>query len=122
MKNRLSDLRAERNLSQDDLAKQIKFSQQIISHYESGKNSKVNMEFENALCDYFSCSLDYLRYRSAIRNEQKYSDTLKKVANLIGEFYNDGNEKKQDLTDEELASFLEFISHFKDLLKNFPKQ
>lgn len=122
MKNRLFELRAERNLSQEDLAKQVNCSQQIISHYESGKNLKVSMEFENTICDYFNCSLDYLRYRSAIRNEQKYSDTLKKVADLIEEFYNNGNEKKQDLTDEELASFLEFISQFKDLLKKFPKQ
>ena len=76
MKNRLYDLRTERNLLQEDLAKQINYSQQIISHYESGKNQKVSIEFENAICDYFGCSLDYLRCRSDIRNEQKYDDTL----------------------------------------------
>ena len=89
---------------------------------ESGKNQKVSIEFENAICDYFGCSLDYLRCRSDIRNEQKYDDTLKKVAGMIEEFYKgNGNEKRQDLTDEELASFLEFISQFKDLLQKFPK-
>lgn len=122
MKNRLYDLRAEQNISQEDLAQQISYSQQLISHYESGKNSKVNIEFENAICDFFNCSLDYLRYRSAIRNEQKHNATLKKVAEMIEDFYKeDGKQKKQDLTDEELASFLEFISQFKDLLKKFPK-
>lgn len=122
MKNRLSDLRTERSLSQEDLAKQLHCTQQIISHYESGKNSKVSMEFENSICDFFNCSLDYLRCRSAIRNEQKHSETLKKVADMIEEFYNGNeNKEKQDLTDEELASFLEFISQFKDLLKKFPK-
>ena len=122
MKNRLFDLRTERNLSQEELDKQIDYSQQIISHYESGKNQKVSMDFENKICDFFGCSLDYLRCRSNIRNEQKYDDTLKKVAGMIEEFYKgNGNEKRQDLTDEELASFLEFISQFKDLLQKFPK-
>ena len=105
MKNRLFDLRTERNLSQEELAKQIDYSQQIISHYESGKNQKVSMDFENKICDFFGCD-----------------DTLKKVAGMIEEFYKgNGNEKRQDLTDEELASFLEFISQFKDLLQKFPK-
>ena len=80
------------------------------------------MDFENKICDFFVCSLDYLRCRSSIRNEQKYDDTLKKVAGMIEEFYKgNGDEKRQDLTDEELASFLEFISQFKDLLQKFPK-
>ena len=54
--------------------------------------------------------------------ESAEDDTLKKVAGMIEEFYKgNGNEKRQDLTDEELASFLEFISQFKDLLQKFPK-
>jgi len=106
MKNRLFELRHERNLSQEDLAKNINCGQQKLSRYESGKTSKVDVELEEALCDYFNCSLDYLRYRSAIRNERKYSETLKKVATMIEDFYAGDNEKKQDLTYEELASFL----------------
>ena len=121
MKNRLFDLRNERKLSQEDLATITNLSQQKISRYEQGNSIKVDIELEEKLCDYFNCSLDYLRCRSSIRNEQKYSDTLKKVATLIETFYSNGAaEKKQDLTDEELASFLEFISQFKDLLKKFP--
>ena len=121
MKNRLFDLRNERKLSQEDLATITNLSQQKISRYEQGNSIKVDVELEEKLCDYFNCSLDYLRCRSSIRNEQKYSDTLKKVATLIETFYSNGDaEKKQDLTDEELASFLEFISQFKDLLKKFP--
>lgn len=122
MKNRLYDLRQENDILQEDLANRIGISQQKISRYEQGIVSKVDFELEEKLCDYFNCSLDYLRCRSSIRNEQQYSDTLKNVLKVIEDFYNDGNEKKQDLTNEELASFLELISQFKDLLKKFPKK
>lgn len=122
MKNRLYDLRKETDISQEDLANRLKCAQQKISRYESGKYPKVDADLEEKLCDYFNCSLDYMRCRSELRNEQKYSDTLKKVAKMIEDFYAGTREKKQDLTDEELASFLEFITKFKDLLQNFPKQ
>lgn len=122
MKNRLFELRQERDISQEDLAKRTNISQQTISRYESGKITRVDINLEENLCDFFDCSLDYLRYRSAIRDERKHSETLKKVAKMIEDFYAGDNEKKQDLTDEELASFLEFILKFKDLLQKFPKQ
>lgn len=122
MKNRLSELRQEFDISQNELAEKLKLDQKKISRYESGNITRIDIDFEEKICDYFNCSLDYLRYRSAIRNEKKYSETLKKVAAMIEEFYAGNNEKKQDLSDEELASFLEFISKFKDLLQKFPRQ
>jgi len=122
MKNRLFELRQEIDISQNELAEKLKLDQKKISRYESGNITRIDIDFEEKICDYFNCSLDYLRYRSAIRNEKKYSETLKKVAAMIEEFYAGNNEKKQDLSDEELASFLEFISNFKDLLQKFPRQ
>lgn len=124
MKNRLHELRTERNLYQEDLAKELKCSQQLISNYETGKMKRIPVNFEEKLCDYFNCTLDYLRCRTNIRNEEKYSQTLTKIEAIIEDFYADSENKKgsqQDLSDEELANFQEILSHFKDILQKFPK-
>ena len=123
MKNRLYELRMEQNLFQEQLAQKINCSQQLISNYETGKLRRVPVDFEEKLCNYFNCSIDYLRCRSNVRNEEKYSDTLIKIEKMIEEFYLNDNTKKgskQDLSEEELANFLEILSNFKDILKKFP--
>lgn len=122
MKNRLYELRIKQNLFQEQLAQKINCSQQLISNYETGKLKRVPVDFEEKLCDFFNCSIDYLRCRTNIKNEEKYSDTLIKIKKMIEEFYLDNNAKKgstQDLTEEELANFLEILSNFKDILKKF---
>lgn len=124
MKNRLYQLRTERNLYQEDLAKELNCSQQIISNYETGKMKRVPVDFEEKLCNYFNCTLDYLRCRTNIRNEEKYSQTLTKIEAIIEDFYANPEKKQgsqQDLSDEELANFQEILSHFKDILQKFPK-
>jgi len=115
--NRLNELRAEKNLKQEDLAKILSVDVGIISRYERGSNIMVNMDFENSICDYFGCSLDYLRGRSNIKNEAKYSETLQKVSTMIMNFYANGKENKQDLSDEDLALFENFIIRFKELFQ-----
>lgn len=122
MKNRLHDLRVEHNLHQEQLAKAINCSQQLISNYETGKLKRLPADLEEKICDYFNCSIDYLRYRTNIRNEERYSETLVKIESIIENFYaTSENRNQQDLTDEELANFQEILSHFKDILQKFPK-
>lgn len=125
MKNRLYELRIEQNLYQEQLAKKLNCSQQLVSNYETGKLKRIPVDFEEKLCNYFNCSIDYLRCRTDIRNEEKYSQTLIKIEKIIEDFYSDSSEdnkgSKLDLSDEELANFLEILSHFKDILKKFPK-
>jgi len=125
MKNRLHELRTQQKLYQEQLAKELNCSQQLVSNYELGKLKRVPIDFEEKLCNYFNCSIDYLRYRTNIRNEKKYSETLIKIEQIIEDFYSDTSAtnggSKQDLTDEELANFLEILSYFKDILKKFPK-
>lgn len=115
--NRLNSLRTEKNIKQDELAKILNADVNTISRYERGLLKQCNMDFENRICDYFNCSLDYLRGRSNIKNEAQYSDTLKKVANMIISFYSNDTKNKQDLTDEELAHFEDFILQFKELFQ-----
>lgn len=124
MNNRLHELRKEKKLHQEQLAKAIDCSQQLISNYETGKLKRLPADLEEKICDYFNCSIDYLRYRTDIRNEKTYSKTLRKIEAIIEDFYADSDEKKisqQDLTDEELVNFKEILSNFKDILKKFPK-
>lgn len=124
MKNRLHELRTEQNLYQDQLAKAINCSQQVISNYETGKLKRLPADLEEKICNYFNCSIDYLRCRTNIRNEERYSQTLRKIEAIIEDFYaNSGDTKRsqQDLSDEELANFQEILSHFKDILQKFSK-
>lgn len=58
-KNRIKELRLERELSQQDLAKKIKVNKQTISQYERGVR-EPSFETLLALCDFFNVSTDYL--------------------------------------------------------------
>jgi DNA-binding XRE family transcriptional regulator len=119
--NRLSELRNEVNLKQEELAAAISTPQypvdkSTIGRYERG-SKLANIELENKLCDYFNCSLDYLRCRTNVRNEAKYSATLKKVSAMIVDFYAGSIKNEQDLSDEQLAHFEDFILQFKELFQ-----
>jgi len=121
-KNRLSELRIEVDLKQEELAAalstpQCQFDKNAIGRYERGDSKYVNADLEMAICNYFNCSLDFLRCRTNIRNEAKYSATLKKVSTMIMNFYANGTEKEQDLSDEQLAQFEDFVLRFKELFQ-----
>lgn len=56
---RLKELREERNLSQNDLAKEVNISVACISIWEN--NLRVpNIDSIIILCKFFKCSSDYL--------------------------------------------------------------
>lgn len=57
--NRLKELRSSRNLSQDDLAKNLGLGKSSISMYEKGKR-KPSFEVLEALADFFNVDMDYL--------------------------------------------------------------
>ncbi|MDE6398702.1 MAG: helix-turn-helix domain-containing protein [Clostridiales bacterium] len=56
---RLKELREERKLSQNDLARELKISAACISRWEKGLRVP-NIESIMLLCKYFDCSADYL--------------------------------------------------------------
>ena len=56
---RLTELRKEKDISQSELAKQLNISVACISRWEN--NLRIpNIESIILLCNYFSCSADYL--------------------------------------------------------------
>ncbi|GHU36227.1 hypothetical protein FACS1894105_06220 [Clostridia bacterium] len=57
--NNIKVLRAEKNLSQDELAKQVHVHQTAVSQWENGKTNP-DMQQAESLAKYFDVSLDYL--------------------------------------------------------------
>ena len=58
-KIRLKELRAEKGLSQIDIAKLMHMSKMAISHWEKG-NSEPSIEQLKTLARFFDVSIDYL--------------------------------------------------------------
>ena len=56
---RLKELRENKNLSQQDLAKALKVSPSTVSNWEAGKR-EPDMAMVIAICEYFNVSIDYL--------------------------------------------------------------
>ena len=59
IKNRLKDLRIERNLRQIDMAEQIGFTQPTIAQWENGSRLPT-LENLVLLAKFFNCTTDYL--------------------------------------------------------------
>ena len=60
MKNRLREIRQEKNLSQTDIAKALGVTRQAISLYEKG-DRELKLETWQKLADYFNVSVPYLQ-------------------------------------------------------------
>lgn len=58
-KTRLKELRTEKNLSQNDLAKLLNMSKMAISHWESG-HSEPSISQLVLLSEHFGVTVDYL--------------------------------------------------------------
>lgn len=112
--NRLKELRKEANLKQSELAEIIGTSQQNISKYERDDYSSVDPKIEEAIASYFSCSIDYLRGISNIKNPE---NLLEKEILLKHEFQKLGIiGKDEDLSDELLSYFRDLINANKPFL------
>lgn len=113
--NRLRELRLEAHLKQSDLAKIIGCGQQKISSYERSEYLSAEIEFEEALANYFGCSIDYLRGISSIKNPEDY---IEKSILLKDEFVKLGILKEdQDLSDELLTFFRDLVKANKPFFK-----
>lgn len=63
MKNRIKDLREDRDLTQKDMSKILHISQVSYSYYEIGKRG-IPIEILIKIADYFDVSIDYIYYRT----------------------------------------------------------
>lgn len=119
VKNRLNELRVAAGLKQSELAELVGCSQQTISNYETGFVNNIDSIVEEAIANYFSCSIDYLRGLSDIKNVEEYIDTAILLKN---EFVRLGiiNEN-EDISEKQLQLFRDIVKANKPFLKQISK-
>ncbi len=116
VKNRLKQLRLAAGLKQSDLAQIVGCSQQTISNYETGFSNNLDAMVEEAIANYFSCTIDYLRGLSSIKNPEEYVNS--EAAFLQKEFFRLGIvEEGEEISDEQLELFRDFIKANKQFFK-----
>lgn len=85
-KNRIRDLREDRDLRQTDVSKATGIDQKTLSNYETGKTSPDSYALIR-LADFFGVSIDYLVGRTEIDIKSKEDLTLRLegMKNMIDE-------------------------------------
>lgn len=63
MHNRIKGLREDKDITQSQLAKELRISQRAYSHYEAGDRS-IPLEILSRLADIYETSVDYLMDRT----------------------------------------------------------
>lgn len=99
----LKELREQKNLTQEQLAKILKTSKQSIWNYEAN-HREPNIEMLISIANHFNVSVDYLLGRSEYQN---HSD--KNFNAIIAE--------KTNIPDESLSSVIDLIEIFLELIK-----
>ena len=94
MKNRIQELRKERNITQVALSTQIGVSQETISAYE---NEKHDPSLENLikLSKYLNVSIDYILYLSDCRRPESSDQLSGEEIQLLDMFRQVGRTNRQ---------------------------
>ena len=66
MKLRIRDLREDNDLSQQQVADYLMCDQSLYSKYERGERN-LPLEYASKLADFYEVSVDYLLYRTKIK-------------------------------------------------------
>jgi transcriptional regulator with XRE-family HTH domain len=95
---RMKELRTEKNITLEDLAKVLSTTKSTLSRYENNLRTP-NANFINQLAKYFDVSIDYLLGNTNIKNT---TDSADKIAESIND-------------DPELAQFWDSLKDREDL-------
>jgi Predicted transcriptional regulators len=109
--NRIKELRIEKKITQEDLAKILSFGRTAISNYESGR-SEPSYNTVSKLAEFFDVSIDYLLGKTDIRNAYTKLPTLNEESlKLI--------DSTKDLSPESKRMLNEYIKllNMKELIK-----
>lgn len=120
--NRIKQLRLERRMTQEELAKHLGIKQQTISSYESGVN-RPDIDTLGKLAEFFGVSVDYIGGFSDIR------DPADKIAKAISDdedlklFWENAQKRQElkllfkqikDLRPEEIKRIIRIIKAIED--------
>ena len=75
MKDMLKQLRKEKNLTQEELARELNISKSAISMYENG-NRKPDYETLEIIADFFNVDMEYLWGKTDIRKRESIKHTV----------------------------------------------
>ena len=101
---RLKQIREEKGLSQNELAKKINMTQQRISSYENGIR-EPDIETLKILADFFDVSIDYLLGKTDKRNNDNDKKELEINWALSGG-YNALNDTNREIARSVIESLL----------------
>lgn len=103
--NRIKQLREELKISQNNLAKKLNKTQQMVSLYENG-TYEPDLDGYILLSKLFNCSIEYIAGKSDIRNPEE----IKKVP-----FANAGGLDTTGLDEEDLKELQKQVDYIKKL-------
>lgn len=103
--NRIKNLREERDMKQEDLAKVLSISPSAVGMYERDER-EPNDEITLKLAEYFGVSTDYLLGKSDIRNPEELKDV---------KFANAGGLDTKGLDNEDLEELQRQIDYIKKM-------
>lgn len=118
---RLRHLRTSHELSQMDLAKQLKTSKSSVNMYERCER-EPSLEMLEKIADFFNVDLDYLLGKSDCSNKHALSNTLGNLnvnsgtsnVNLIRIAGRDGSYREKVITDKQMAKFWSMLDEMDD--------
>lgn len=104
--NRIKNLREEKNMKQEDLAKILSISSSAVGMYERDER-EPNDEITLKLAEYFGVSTDYLLGKSDIRNPEE----IKNISHANAGGLDTNGLDEEDL--EELQRQIDYIKKMK---------
>lgn len=90
------ELRIEKKLSQESIAKELDVSQSLINNWETNRSTPAP-EMLEYIADYFNTSTDYLIGRTNDRRFYAPDDKNKKIVNLLYDKVKNLSEDKQQM-------------------------
>lgn len=120
---RLRLLRNNKELSQQDFAKQIGLSKSSVNMYERN-DREPNLETLEKIADYFNVDLDYLLGKSDFPNKYAWLASVSEApeepkvpanANLIRIAARDGSYQERRLSDQQLAALIAILDQMPDV-------
>lgn len=123
--NRLKELRAEKEITGEELGKKFNVSKTAVSYWESGRNFPGE-ETIRKLADFFQVSVDYLLGNSDVRNpyenHQRISESIKDDKELL-EFWEVLKEREdlqllfkqtKQMTEKDIRQIIKIIKAIED--------
>ena len=113
LSTRLKELRAEKRITQEQLAKAIGLDRSSIGKYEGNQNVDPSVDVLNALADFFDVTTDYLLGRTEFyKNNKNFVCKREKLYSLLGDLPDRGLHISSEIlsVDESDFYFIEYLN------------